>query len=75
MGAEWKQRKARGRGRPSGGMLVEEREWFGRLIVQGISNSEACRIVGVDRKTGTRWRYGRTVVNKAGDPVHYPAVE
>ncbi|VBA52913.1 hypothetical protein LAUMK142_03765 [Mycobacterium pseudokansasii] len=74
MGAERKQRKARGRGRPSGGMLVEEREWFGRLIAQGISNSEACRIVGVDRKTGTRWRYGRTVVNKAGDSVHYPAV-
>lgn len=74
MGAERKQRKARGRGRPSGGMLVEEREWFGRLIAQGVSNSEACRIVGVDRKTGTRWRYGRTVVNKAGDSVHYLAV-
>ena len=57
MGAE---RKTRPRGRPSGGMLVEEQEWFGRLIAQGVGNSEACRIVGIDRRTGTRWRYGRT---------------
>lgn len=71
MGAE---RKTRQRGRPSGGMLVEERERFCRLIAQGVSNSEACRIVGIDRRTGTRWRYGRTVRNKAGDSVHYPAV-
>ncbi len=71
MGAK---RKTRRRGRPSGGMLVEEQEWFGRLIAQGVSNSEACRTVGIDRKTGTRWRYGRTVRNKAGESVHYPPV-
>ncbi|MDE0830964.1 MAG: IS30 family transposase [Vicinamibacterales bacterium] len=71
MGAE---RKTRGRGRPSGGMLVEEQERFGRLIAQGVSNSEACRVVGIDRRTGTRWRYGRTVRNKNGEPVHYPPV-
>lgn len=68
------ERKPRGRGRPSGGTLVEEQEWFGRLITQGVSNSEACRIVGIDRRTGTRWRYGRTAVNKAGESVHYPPV-
>jgi transposase, IS30 family len=71
VGAE---RKTRPRGRPSGGMLVEEQEWFGRLIAQGVGNSEACRIVGINRRTGTRWLYGRTIRNTAGEPVHYPAV-
>ena len=71
MGAE---RKTRRRGRPSGGMLVEEQEWFARLIAQGVGNSEACRIVGIDRRTGTRWLYGRTIRNAAGKRVHYPPV-
>ncbi|MGH3968867.1 MAG: IS30 family transposase, partial [Mycobacterium sp.] len=71
MGAE---RKTRPRGRPSGGMLVEEQEWFGRLIAQGVGPSEACRIVGINRRTGTRWRYGRTIRNSAGETVHYPPV-
>lgn len=71
MGAE---RRSRSRGRPRGGMLVEEQQWFGRLIAQGVSNSEACRIVGIDRRTGTRWLYGRTIRNSAGEPVHYPPV-
>lgn len=57
-----------------GGMLVEKQEWFVRLIAQGVSNSEACRIVGITRRTGTRWRYGRTILNTAGEPVHYPPV-
>ena len=57
-----------------GVMLVEKQEWFVRLIGQGVSNSEACRIVGVNRRTGTRWRYGRTIRNTAGEPVHYPPV-
>ncbi|GBE68340.1 IS30 family transposase [Mycobacterium sp. MFM001] len=55
-------------------MLVEKREWFGQLIAQGVGHCEACRIVGVNRRTGTRWRYGRTVLNKAGEAVHYPPV-
>jgi transposase, IS30 family len=55
-------------------MLVEEQKWFGRLIMQGVRNSEACRIVGINRRTGTRWLYGRTIRNTAGEPVHYPPV-
>jgi transposase len=55
-------------------MVVEKQERFVGLIRQGVSNSEACRIVGINRKTGTRWRYGRTIRNKAGEPVHYPPV-
>ena len=55
-------------------MVVEKQEWFIRLIARGVSNSQACRIVGINRRTGTRWRYGRTILNKAGEPVHYPPV-
>lgn len=47
------------------GVQAEKQQRFVRLIAQGVSNSEACRLVGVNRKTGNRWRYGRTVVNSA----------
>ena len=42
------------------------------LIASGVSNSEACRFVGVNRCTGTRWRYGRTVISSSGAELHYP---
>jgi IS30 family transposase len=45
-----------------------------QLIARGVSNSEACRVVGIDRKTGNRWRYGRKVRNSAGALVIYPPV-
>jgi IS30 family transposase len=63
-----------GRKTRRGEMAVEKQEWFVRLIAQGVSNSQACRVVGINRRTGTRWRYGRTILNKAGEPVHYPPV-
>lgn len=66
MGAVAKSRRGR--------VLAEKQEWFARLIRQGVGNSEACRIVGVNRRTGTRWRYGRTILNTVGEAVHYPAV-
>ncbi|MGZ4518345.1 MAG: IS30 family transposase [Mycobacteriaceae bacterium] len=37
-----------------------------------MSNSEACRLVGVNRRTGTRWRYGRTITFTSGTELHYP---
>src|SRR3954453_2872262 len=60
---------------PAGGVQAEKQQRFLRLIAQGINNSEACRIVGIHRKTGVRWRYGRTIVNSAGERLHYPAVK
>jgi len=63
-----------GRKTRHGEMVVEKQERFVRLIGQGVSNSEACRIVGINRRTGARWRYGRTILNTAGEPVHYPPV-
>src|SRR5680860_1091963 len=52
--------------------LTAQREEFARLIVRGVSNCEACRVVGVNRRTGTRWRYGRTVTSSTGLELHYP---
>jgi IS30 family transposase len=46
-----------------------------QLIAQGVNNSEACRLVGIDRKTGNRWRYGRRIRNSAGVLVIYPPVK
>jgi len=65
-----------GRSRMShpGGELTEKQDRFVRLIERGVSNSEACRLVGVNRRTGTRWRFGRTILSTGGEPVHYPPV-
>ncbi len=45
-----------------------------RLIAQGVSNTEACRTVGVNRRTGTRWRFGRSVPSRASGVREYPPV-
>src|SRR6266516_4194893 len=58
----------------AGRALTEKQDRFVRLIAQGVSNSKACRLVGINRRTGTRWRFGRTVVNTAGADVHYAPV-
>src|SRR3954469_843946 len=60
---------------PAGGVQAEKQRQYVRLIAQGLGNSEACRLVAINRKTGNRWRYGRTVVNTAGKLVRYPAGE
>ncbi|MGO8982890.1 MAG: IS30 family transposase [Streptosporangiaceae bacterium] len=52
----------------------EKREQFARLIAQGYSNSEACRIVGINRRTGKRWRHGRTITTRDGRKLHYAPV-
>ena len=41
---------------------------------QGMGNSEACRIVGISRSSGTRWRHGHTVVLKSGDIKKYAPI-
>ena len=60
---------------PAGGVLAEKQQRYVQLIAQGVNNSEACRLVGIDRKTGNRWRYGRRVRNSAGALVIYPPVK
>ncbi len=63
-----------GRDRPRPEPLAGRREWFAAPVAAGVSNSEACRTVGVNRKTGTRWRYGRSIPTAGGGLVHYPSV-
>jgi IS30 family transposase len=60
---------------PAGGVQAEKQQRYAQLIAQGVNNSEACRLVGIDRKTGNRWRYGRKVRNSAGALVIYPPMK
>ena len=64
-----------GRRTRAGGVQAEKQQRYVQLIAQGVNNSEACRLVGIDRKTGNRWRYGRRVRNSAGALVIYPPVK
>ena len=57
----------------AGGVQAEKQLRYMELIARGVS--EACRLVGIDRKTGNRWRYGRKVRNSAGAVVIYPPVK
>ena len=63
-----------GHGRAGAAPETAKREWFARLIVRGVSNLEACRVVGVNSRTGKRWLYGRTVISSSGRRLHYPPV-
>ncbi|MGY5124353.1 IS30 family transposase [Streptomyces nigrescens] len=44
--------------------LYREREAYFALMKQGVSNTEACRIVGINRRTGKRWRHGSQPTGK-----------
>ncbi|AYF27899.1 IS30 family transposase [Micromonospora tulbaghiae] len=64
----------RGDRRPQGPKkLRAERQAYLDLVARGVSTSEACRLVGINRKTGHRWRYGRTRQTKAGQQAVPPA--
>jgi hypothetical protein len=63
-----------GRGRPGAVPQITKRELYAALIARGVSNGEACRIVGINRRTGKYWRHGRTVTSSNGRPLHYPPV-
>lgn len=40
--------------------LRERRERYFRLVAGGMASAEACRVVGVSKRTGKVWRNGRT---------------
>ena len=50
-----------------------KREAFARLIAQGVPSQRASRIVGIDPRTGKRWRNGRRIVS-GGRVVDLPPV-
>jgi transposase, IS30 family len=63
-----------GRGRPGSAPQTDKREAYARLIASGVSNLQACRLVGINPRTGKRWRHGRTVTSSSGRRLHYPPV-
>ncbi len=58
--------------RPGVAPQTERREAFARLIARGVPNAEACRIVGINRRTGRAWRYGREITSSSGVRLRYP---
>lgn len=58
---------------PGPSPLTTKRDLYLRLMKQGMTNSAACEAAGVNRRTGSRWRYGRTVTTEAGQ-LHYPPI-
>ena len=61
MDFEIREDRERARGRRA---LSRERAAYLRLVQQGLSNKEACRIVGINSRTGRRWRNGRDPTGK-----------
>jgi IS30 family transposase len=51
--------------------LVRERAVYLDLVASGVSSREACRVVGVNYRTGKRWRNGRkqSKWNRAAPPI------
>lgn len=52
--------------------LRREREEYFRLMQLGYSNKEACRVIGINLRTGREWRNGRTGPNRTVAPAHAP---
>ncbi|MGW1812277.1 IS30 family transposase [Streptomyces sp. NPDC002125] len=46
--------------------LAKERTAYFQLMQQGVSGREACRILGINRRTGQRWSNGRNPSGKSG---------
>ncbi len=63
-----------GRGRPGSAPQTDKREAYARLIASGVSSLQACRMVGINPRTGKRWRHGRTITSSSGRRLHYPPV-
>src|SRR5665213_1259183 len=60
--------------RPGRPPMVEKQRAFARLLAQGVSISEACRRLGVDRKTGHWWKNGGVMVRGGIAVVVEPVV-
>ncbi len=56
--------------------LTREREAYLALVGQGVGTEEACRIVGINIRTGRRWRNGRnpTGRERAAAPITVTAL-
>jgi IS30 family transposase len=54
--------------------LTREREAYLALVRQGVSNKEACKIVGINYRTGRRWRNGRNPTGRVVGALPISAV-
>ncbi|MDH6238553.1 hypothetical protein H4V99_003359 [Cryobacterium sp. CG_9.6] len=54
--------------------LAETRIKYARLMSQGITNAEASLQLKINRRTGMRWRFGRTVKQGHGRTKTYPPI-
>jgi IS30 family transposase len=59
---------------PGPAPLTAQRDLYLELVNRGMNNSAACRMVGINRKTGNRWFYGRTTTDPAGRTRTYPPI-
>ncbi|MFD7367388.1 IS30 family transposase [Nocardiopsis alba] len=53
------------------GRLTRERAEYLRLVKTGLSNTRASELVGINRRTGSRWLYGRNATgrDRAAPPI------
>lgn len=54
--------------------LLAERALYLELMSQGVSTAEACKVVGINRKTGLRWRVGRSDKMPNGKRIETPPI-
>lgn len=54
--------------------MVDKQRAFAKLLEQGVSISEACRRLGIDRKTGHWWKNGGVIVRASGTRVVEPVI-
>jgi transposase-like protein len=60
--------------RPGQQPMVGRQRAFAKLLQQGVSISEACRRLGIDRKTGHWWKNGGSVATPTGARVIEPVI-
>ena len=67
--------KKRTAGRAAGRQpMVDKQREYSRLIRRGVSNSEACRRLGIDRKTGHWWKNGGQVTRNGVTRIVEPVI-
>lgn len=54
--------------------MVDKQREFARRIKQGVSSSEACRRLGIDRKTGHWWKNGGQVTRNGVTGIVEPVI-
>lgn len=54
--------------------MVDKQRAFAKLLEQGVSISEACRRLEIDRKTGHWWKNGGVIVTESGTRVVEPVI-